>query len=203
MRVPFGYTYQNGVISVNPDQAVWVKKVFEDYLEFKSMKQIATELNENKVAGRNWYEKTVSDVLENPFYAYAHEPIVSVDLFTDVQAMIDRKGTDIVSSSSPYPFSKVLVCAKCGDSYYANQSKVRGNIYIQYRCKHDCGIKDISELKLEKLFLKEVKNLELNDGAQRVINKWDKLTQLQKKQFVQSFFKKIIYSGDILLEMSD
>lgn len=69
---PLGYdlTDENR-LTLNPQEAELVKRIFHRYLELKSMPKLATELNEEGIstkAGNEWTARAIGDVLKNEIY---------------------------------------------------------------------------------------------------------------------------------------
>jgi site-specific DNA recombinase len=97
---PFGYLYQDRALSVIESEAEVVQSIHSLYLGGLSMQDIANHLNANNVSskrGVGWSKESISNILHNPLYCgYVrwdgilrkghHVPIVSVDLYNDVQS---------------------------------------------------------------------------------------------------------------------
>ena len=68
-NIPFGYCMVNGQYAINENEAEAVKKIFADYIDGKSLKTIAAEMqipyNSGKVV---WNKNMVCRVLENSKY---------------------------------------------------------------------------------------------------------------------------------------
>lgn len=73
-RSPFGYNYdkENGAWVINQDEAIYVKKIFDMYLnEGYGCTKIANILNDKKVKskrGGKWANNTIRKIIENPIY---------------------------------------------------------------------------------------------------------------------------------------
>lgn len=72
-RIPFGYRYDKNTMefSVDEEEAVTVRLIYEKYEEVKSLLKVATFLNENGITPRSgipWNPTTVSIILKSPFY---------------------------------------------------------------------------------------------------------------------------------------
>lgn len=68
---PFGYTFMDGNLIICPEQAVWVKYIFEAYASGASYKQIANELNRHSVftnRGNTFEARAISYIIHNPVY---------------------------------------------------------------------------------------------------------------------------------------
>lgn len=102
---PFGYTWRDGALAVNPAEARTVGLIFEMYLEGKGIARICNDLNEHGIhtkTGKRWASQTVANVLRNPLYAgYArtdgslragkHRRIVEPETFSRVQVEMERR----------------------------------------------------------------------------------------------------------------
>ena len=105
-NIPYGYDYVNGKLIINKEEAEIVKKIFQWYLDGKSIGWIVKTLQKRKIStkkGGVWAKKTVSSILKNPIYCgylkwekYLnkgdHEPIIDVDTFNKVQNLIKKRG---------------------------------------------------------------------------------------------------------------
>jgi site-specific DNA recombinase len=70
--VPYGYRKVDGRLVEQPDQAEVVRRIFTRYLEIRSYRGLARELNEAGVPaphGSRWHDNTVKGILTNPVYA--------------------------------------------------------------------------------------------------------------------------------------
>ena len=68
---PFGYTVTDGQLSVNEEEAKWVRFIFAEMLAGKSTYKIAAALNEKKVPTRRegkWRPNTVRGIIQNEKY---------------------------------------------------------------------------------------------------------------------------------------
>ncbi len=104
-NIPYGYDYINGKLIINQNESIYVKNIFQNYLNGISMKKIADKLNSKSVPtklNKTWRNQTVSVILKNPVYCgYLHwedylnpgdhAPIVDIDTFNQVQKLIKKK----------------------------------------------------------------------------------------------------------------
>jgi len=105
-NIPYGYDYMDGKLNINQNEALVIKNIYSWYLDYKSMGEIVTMLNDAKVPTKNqglWAKKMVSTILKNPIYCgylhwekYVnksdHEPIIPVQSFNTVQGFIADRG---------------------------------------------------------------------------------------------------------------
>lgn len=70
--VPLGYTLTDeNKLSIIEDERTIVERIFESYIELRSMPDVATELNEDGVTtseGGDWTASAVGDILRNEIY---------------------------------------------------------------------------------------------------------------------------------------
>ncbi len=85
-KTPYGYKKEdlekkrNRSLEVIDSEAVWVKRIFEEFIAGKSLEQIAKILNESKVQKSDgnlkkdkltkWYGSTIKAILVNPVYTW-------------------------------------------------------------------------------------------------------------------------------------
>ncbi len=68
---PLGYDIEDGRLVVNEPEAQLVKQIFHEYLDRKSMSEVAQQLNERGVQTKRsneWCARAVGDVLRNVIY---------------------------------------------------------------------------------------------------------------------------------------
>ncbi len=146
---PFGYVndYRTKRIMVDRERAPLVKEAFEKYATGtvilddlrKYFAANGVRTRTGKMVGRTF----VSDLLSNPIhyghFHYAgevyegnHEPIISKELFDQVQAVFNRRWRYSPSEKRPAqkPFLGLLRCAECGSAITGEIQK--GHTY--YRC---------------------------------------------------------------------
>lgn len=111
----FGYNIENGKYVPDPETVPIVRKIFEDFLNGKGMRTIATEINDCGIRtrrGNKFENRTVKYILQNPVYIGkirwtptgkanyrsgnpdtmiidgTHEPIIDTDIWNQVQNKI-------------------------------------------------------------------------------------------------------------------
>jgi site-specific DNA recombinase len=189
---PYGYRLENEKLVIDPEEAKIVKRIFEMYLKH-GMLTIAKQLNESGYRTRNgslWTTYTIKFILQNPVYTGKlrwnyrdvsgkkkdldkvvivngdHEPIVSQELFDEVQQSIKVRhlSTSAKAQTSDFPFSGVLVCGRCGSRMVGStirRKRKKGYIHYQYNCTQKthrgaCDMPSISEIAVEEAFLKSL-----------------------------------------------
>jgi len=115
-NIPYGYDYNEGKLTINPNEAKNVKNIFEMYLKGMSMKKIAEDLNLNNIPtklNKTWGTQTVSLILKNPLYCgylhwedylnpSDHDSIIDKNDFNDAQKIIKKKNIKTSHSSKVF-----------------------------------------------------------------------------------------------------
>ena len=168
---PYGLRYnapahkgQEGEWRRVPEQARWVRFMFEQTAQGKGGDTIATMLNERGVAGPRaayWNDVTVRNIIKNAAYigqlrrkiggrefAFAVPRIIEDDLFAQANAMIaqnkqrskrNSKHEYLLSSTKNEPLLKCLACHRDGHEHlmggmYKGSPKKDGSLRLYYRC---------------------------------------------------------------------
>jgi site-specific DNA recombinase len=73
-----------------------------------------------------------------------HEPMVSEELFQEVQDVLDGRGRAYrpkVQTTDDFPLRGFLICPNCGKILTGSRSKGRNNYYSYYHCITQCGVR--------------------------------------------------------------
>jgi len=180
---PYGFKNvrdaQNRPIIVHSEMAAVIKKAFEqiatgNYLIEILRKKLYKE--GLKVSRSNFYT-----LLRNPIYCGKirvkafkdepeeivqgiHEPIVSEELFYDVQNVLDGKKkakTQYSLVNDEYPMRGHLVCPRCGKTLTGSSALGNGGKYFYYHCTKGCkerhksdGVHNAFEMWLNDISIK-------------------------------------------------
>ncbi len=96
-RILYGYTIENGVFVIYPQEAEIVKKIFEIYQSGESYQRISDILNAENIPysedSASWNKHKVKRMLENPRYTgeSRYPEIIQSEDFQAVQATIRSK----------------------------------------------------------------------------------------------------------------
>jgi site-specific DNA recombinase len=176
---PFGYSLNNetGELTIIPEEARIVKRIFSDYLEGSSTNKIANDLI--GTPGAKWSHMQVYKILNNPLYKgslrwgkktgnyfevdHAVPPIISKEVFEQTKLHLQQRGIKHPrSAASDYIFSGKVKCALCGNSLVGNSAKSKDKDYKSYRCNGRklkvCNL-NISSETLENLFLMQLSHI--------------------------------------------
>lgn len=122
------------------------RKTFEE----KSLEEDDVQI-ENEPISRIPTYGNIQRILTNPFYtgkiignngipvkSVSHEPLVSEELFNQVQVMLKKRNISVqYPQTLHYPFRGMIRCKNCGRTYTPYEKK--GNIYYGARCAQGCS----------------------------------------------------------------
>jgi len=152
---PLGYRSEKAQLLVLDDEAPWVRRVFEWYLEGLSALGIAERLNQaglplkSAVRKRShpWTKDVVLRMLRNRLYVgelscqgefvtAIHTPLIDLETFAKVQARLEPKVRRAAGASrNPcYLVRGTLRCEACGALMTSASTFRRGRLHRYYRC---------------------------------------------------------------------
>lgn len=137
---PLGYDYINGELVINAFEALQVKEIFELASKNISSYRITELFNKKGYNTRygTWESSTIRRALRSKYYlGYTqyngewhkgtHEPIISQELFDEVQTIMDKRADDYNSSRGTGKITSYLGgylwCSHCGGKYTKITSK--------------------------------------------------------------------------------
>lgn len=210
--VPYGYDLGEELsLVINETESEVVRQIYAWFLMGHGRNKIATMLNERGVPakrGKLWHDLIVGKIISNITNTGAihwkrkgdsedkriivhdtHEAIVSIEVYEQAQNIRERRtANDMSQSSYDFPFSTVVKCGECGRSYHG-KIKMKGLQKRNYRCsgkyrQDSCSASDLSEPKLERLFLDQLKGVTINlEEPEKVIGGKD--TEKERKKLIR------------------
>ena len=172
-KAPIGYKNytlpdERKIVIVDEEKAPFIKRAFELYATGNySLKRLGDTLYldgfRHPKTGEKFPPRKFEWMLKNSFYIGKikykgnyyegkHEPIISKELFYQVQSMFGWKKPK--THNIYFPYTNMIKCACCGEHKLSAEMK-RGahnsGEYIYYRCK--CGCKAIKQEELDKVFI--------------------------------------------------
>lgn len=190
MVAPYGYMNyrkskgESSHIIIDPDKAPFVKRMYELYASglysYRSLAKKMSEEGFRMSATVKCNKKNVEMILNNPIYMGdfnfkgvryegKHEPIVSRELYQEVQRVIKNQ-TSTRANKRQFLFSGLFKCSHCGCALVGELHKGK---YIYYHCTGnkggDCKRKYIPERKLEEALLTILENLKLSDETAKIV----------------------------------
>ncbi len=162
-KAPFGYRYQNGELVINEEEACFVKDIFRLYNSGNGMRNISLYLQH---LGIKKDIRTIGKMIDNPVYMgklrwgnnsdldviisddVKHPAIIDETTFNLAQRYRQQRAKEGKKATSPFHFSGVLRCARCGSSLSGYTKKSRGSkhyICITKKNGGNCNLPMITE----------------------------------------------------------
>jgi site-specific DNA recombinase len=177
---PVGYankTSEDGrkyIVPVEPDASV-IRWAFEEIA--KGIFNTEQIFNEACIRGFNRAKSLFHFAMRNPVYCgkifvpkfkdeeaqftkSQHEPIISEELFYQVQDVLDGRGRQYqpkIVTDEKFPFRGFVKCQRCGKMLTASTSKGRKSYYSYYHCVRPCKERQKAEA-LNQAFYDEIKD---------------------------------------------
>ena len=120
--LPFGYRMQNGKVIFEPKEKQAVRFIFAEYLEGRSLRQIAATMSAKEIPYHSdepkWNQNMVSRILANENYCGQgkYPPIISEKQYE--QAKKQRQSKANTYSNVLQPFRQDMQCGSCGARLY-------------------------------------------------------------------------------------
>lgn len=162
-KVPYGYSWQNGMAVIDTDEAEVIKQIFDWYINHDSgYGEIVVKLSEEgcMINNQAFKKHNVKGILTNPFYtgmlaggqfeSYkgSHTPIISQQVFEEAK-VIRMSKQSIQYEQIGFKLRRKISCPKCKTTLTCNQQKKLSKVYRYYVCPR-CKKFSISADGLEK-----------------------------------------------------
>ena len=181
---------------IDPVKASLIRNAFELY-STGNWGLIALADKMNRLGLRNKTGKKLSlngiaSILHNPFYigvirikktnelfAGKHPPIISKQLFDEVQVVFEGKNIK-KKNRHFFVFRRHIICSGCQNSFIAERQKS----YVYYRCHTpDCRKSTLREEVIENGFIQSLKKIKFNDCEEKLFrNEFIKLDEDYAKE---------------------
>lgn len=141
--IPFGYCMKNGEITTEPQEVYAVVTIFSEYLNGKSLLQIAKLMVSEKIRynadSDKWNKNMVKRIIENEKYLGKdkYPQIIDEEAFRQANEKRLKKATSLnLIPKDLQAIRNVTYCAECGQRL----SRIGGNTkYEHWNCKNpDC-----------------------------------------------------------------
>lgn len=121
-NIPFGYRYQNGVITTHPQEVAMLKRIFSAYQKGMSLLEIASRLNDEKIEYQpgitGWNKSRIMRLIEDKRYTgkggfpaiideETHHAMVEIKAQKNTQHRTDR-------TSEIFHIDVPVICPECG-----------------------------------------------------------------------------------------
>lgn len=206
-KAPYGFNKdENDRLIVNEEEKKIIMLMIEKIYEGKSIRQVGKYLDSTGVPtirGYKWHIRTILDTLSNhalygavywkgEIYKNSHEPILTKEDYDQLQKVISsRRNYKIRETTADHIFQMKLQCNGCSSRLVSERSwyfrkRDNQNVYAnRYRCGMcaDEGRKSqsVSELQMEKAFVKFMKDLEFDEVPKVETNRKDEYQELSEQ----------------------
>jgi site-specific DNA recombinase len=167
---PLGFLSVNKKLVHDPERAPLIRKGFEMVASglHPTTDSVLKQLNAlglTTLKGHHVTKQTFQRILNNEIYAGwlksgslrvkgQHVPIVSEELFAQVQQRINKRSVDHKPVNESFPLKGMVICWKCGKLITAAHVRGRSNTYQRYWCyTKGCGGVACSKADLERHFV--------------------------------------------------
>ena len=123
--IPFGYCMKNGEITTEPKEVYAVATIFSEYLNGKSLLQIAKLMESEKIRynsdSDHWNKNMVKRIIENEKYLGTdkYPQLIDEDIFRQANEKRVRKANSLCTISEDLSeIRKVTYCAECGEKVF-------------------------------------------------------------------------------------
>ena len=179
---PIGYVNntQTHTIAIDPERSPYLKMAFQEMATGNySLSTLADKLFKTGLRSRNGnkvIKPTLGKILNNPFYygsflfkgklySGVHEPLITKQLFDQVQCVLSGKGHSFQVSKNGFAFNNLLKCGDCGCKVLGESKKGK---YVYYHCtfskgRHQGQSRYLTERRLAELFEDTVRRVTLPD----------------------------------------
>lgn len=184
-HAPIGYDNVAGptgkrIIVPDPINGPMVTRLFEWFeTGHYSLKDVTRKANEEgfryRKSGRPVGVSTVHNILRNRIYTGSfiwagrmyegtYEPLVTVELWQNVQDVLDgRSASNVRAEPLRFPFTGLISCGHCGCAVVAQMQKGK---YVYYHCsgfRQKCPEKYVREEVIAEQFAQQLKRLYIDD----------------------------------------
>lgn len=223
-NAPLGYKNVPNNIVPDSNKSIFITKAYELYSTGEySVKTLAKELNRlgfSTKRGHKVSKAVVHRILSNPeylglikrkgiLYKSNHKPLVSKQLFDQVQEILNNKNRSRRQKHS-FLYRDFLSCAVCGCKITADKAK---NTYVYYHCTNGKGLCDqhkkyLSEKTVQNLFKEYLLDHQIdeeNASLSLEVFKDDLMSEnkfgIQQEKSLKQELRKIEENSQELLEM--
>lgn len=202
--IPIGLRVdENKKYQIDENTAIFVRKVFDMYLEGYTMADIIKYLNEKQIntsMGNKFNKGSVRCILINKKYIgiYSYKgkdtpniipKIIDEEIFYKVQDMLEKnkRAPARAKAKVEYILTTKLFCGKCKDMMVGISGTSRNkNTYNYYSCngkrKNICNKKNVSKEYIEDLVVEQARNILTDDNIDKISKAVFDISQREKNQ---------------------
>ena len=138
-KIPFGYMMKDGKITTNPKEVLAVVTIFREYLNGKSLSEIANFMDVPYTADAKWNKHMVKRIIENEKYLGTdkYPQLIDEDTFRRANATRVAKATSLCVISDELQEVRNLTCCKeCGQRMFRKGGNTRSEKWDC--CRKEC-----------------------------------------------------------------
>lgn len=121
-NIPFGYCYENGMVSIHTAEAKTLKRIFEWYISGKSLLKIAEKLNEEQVEYMSgvigWNKARLMRMIEDKRYLGNETcpALITADIYDKLQKLKCGRSTQNHTDRTAdiFKLNLPILCPNCG-----------------------------------------------------------------------------------------
>lgn len=120
-NIPYGYSYENGEIVVDPKASIIILEIFHSYIGGKSLGYLSKNLSERHIeytdGVSDWNKARIKRIIEDERYLGKNgfPQLISIELYAKIQKLREGKNTKkhIDTNADIYQVSIPVRCPKC------------------------------------------------------------------------------------------
>lgn len=202
----FGYGHEGDAITINEDEAYWVRRVFSDFIAGKTVKAIANDLADAGIRTSRGLKPSynfVDGILRNERYYGVYmwkdvrieggmPAIVSKDTWDQAQGRVHRRTR--CDRRYDYLLSGRLVCATCGEYMHGDSAKSGNALYYACKGKRRACRGNVSMDGLNSLVLSTVRRIFADyDTCEAVVRQYtEALKRVSGRTDVKAMQKQLV-----------
>ncbi|MBQ8334152.1 MAG: recombinase family protein [Clostridia bacterium] len=144
--IPYGYRYENGAVTINPNESEIIQRIFSEYLHGQSLLNIAADLNNDCIEYRpgviGWNKSRIMRLIEDERYigTDTFPALITQETHTHATMLKLQKSTQRETNRKDaiYNLNVPMYCPQCG-GIMKRQHNTRGN--ERWGCRNpECGV---------------------------------------------------------------
>lgn len=196
--VPYGYTKEDKKLKINEDEALILKRMFEDYASGKTILQICRDFEKEHITnkGKKFLPETIRHYLKNELYIGIYRlnnkvydkiypQIISNELFKNVNKRLDENRYGCRKDNHDiFRLKDKIYCGYCNRKMYpVSAISSNGQTIRYYRCistkKQNCFVGNIDKSFIENIINKFlISQFNIQENLEEISNR---IYELNKK----------------------
>lgn len=210
-NIPYGYQYQNGIVTVSPEETKIVKDIFNEYLSGKSLLKIADRLNDEHIEYMpnvyGWNKSRIKRLIEDERYlgAKGYPPIIDEDIHKTLMLIKSEKNTQKSTDRKADIFNLgvPILCSKCKGKMFRHHNPYR-KPKVSWHCETCRMVANMDDSDLLKAITELLNTIIANpdlikvSDIKTIINPCTDVMRIQNE--INREFEKAEFDKDILIQ---